>query len=37
MPIFKQNLKELELPDLPDSKAKEKIPVSELIEKNHAV
>jgi len=33
MPIFKQNLKELELPDLPDFKVKEKIAVSKSIEK----
>jgi len=33
MPMFKQNLKELELPDLPDFKAKEKVPISKPIEK----
>ena len=34
MPIVKQHLKDLELPDLPDFKVKEKIPVSKSIEKN---
>ncbi|RLE44878.1 hypothetical protein DRJ22_05340, partial [Candidatus Woesearchaeota archaeon] len=33
MPMFKQNLKALELPDLPDFKAKEKVPISKPIEK----
>ena len=33
MPIFKQNLKELELPDFPDFKAKEKSPISKSVEK----
>ena len=33
MPIIKQHLKDLELPDFPDFKAKEKIPVSKSIEK----